>query len=124
MELYNNFNKKFNFKNENYQLPSPDLFYSTDAEKYEPLQIIKAILNFVKSKLNDYKIEGEQKLARNKASVINIRNLLISRMERTHEEEESSAADCFSPEELGQLRICDAGICKILRVRQLLPDGP
>lgn len=59
MELYNIFNKKFSFKNENYQLPPVNAFYSADIQKIESLQIIKAILNFVKSKLNDFKIEGE-----------------------------------------------------------------
>lgn len=67
MDLYNNFNKKISFKNENYQLPSVDLFYSTSVEKYEPLQIIKRILNFVKSKLNNFRIEewGEHTRRRN-----------------------------------------------------------
>lgn len=60
MEIYNSFNKKFTFKNENCELPSVDQFYSESAsvEKYEPLQTIKRILNFVKSKLNNLKIEG------------------------------------------------------------------
>lgn len=60
MELYNNFNKKFSFNNENCHLPDVDQFYSGSSagEKIESLQTIKRILNFVKSKLNDYKIEG------------------------------------------------------------------
>lgn len=53
------FNKKFNFiKNPNWKIPHHDEFYSTSTKKYEPLQVIKSILNFVKHKLDDYKIEG------------------------------------------------------------------
>ena len=61
MELYSNFNKKFSFKNENYLLPESEHFFqeNTVVENYEALQIIKRILNFVKSKLNHYKIEGK-----------------------------------------------------------------
>lgn len=61
MELYNNFNKKFSFKNENCVLPAVEHFYQEGIalENYEALQIIKRILNFVKSKLNNYKIEGK-----------------------------------------------------------------
>lgn len=59
MEL---FEKKFEFKvnNKVWQLPNVDVFYSTEEEKYEPLQVIKRILNYVKNKLNDYRIEGRK----------------------------------------------------------------
>lgn len=61
MEL---FEKKFEFKvnNKVWQLPNVDVFYSTDEEKYEPLQVIKRILNYVKNKLNDYRIEGRKNM--------------------------------------------------------------
>lgn len=60
MEL---FEKKYEFKlnNKQWQLPNVDVFYSTEDQKYEPLQVIKRILNFVKNKLNDFKIESEEK---------------------------------------------------------------
>lgn len=57
MEL---FEKKFNFISDSYQLPAADVFYSKETQAYEPLQIIKRILNFVKNKLNDFKIEGKK----------------------------------------------------------------
>jgi hypothetical protein len=62
MELFNNFNKKFSFKNENCVLPAAEEFFKEDiaTENYEPLQTIKRILNWVKSKLNNYKIEGKK----------------------------------------------------------------
>ena len=61
MELYNNFNKKFSFKNDNCILPDAEYFFQegVQIQNYEALQMIKRILNFVKSKLNNYKIEGK-----------------------------------------------------------------
>lgn len=57
MELI--FEKKFEFKkNTAWKLPDSSEFYSRGNEKYQPLQVIRSILNFVKSKLNNYKIEG------------------------------------------------------------------
>lgn len=52
------FNKKFSFKCSERQLPDDSVFFSTDdGRKHEGLQIIKSILNHVKSKLNDMIIE-------------------------------------------------------------------
>ncbi|KAG5678577.1 hypothetical protein PVAND_008239 [Polypedilum vanderplanki] len=58
MDFLTNFNKKFNFTNENYKLPPIDYFYSTDSEAYDLLEKIKNELNAEKSKLNDKKIEN------------------------------------------------------------------
>lgn len=52
------FNKKFKFKSANDALPVEDAFFSSNNnQKHEGLQIIKSILNHVKSKLNDVQIE-------------------------------------------------------------------
>ena len=56
------FQKKFNFKkNPGWKIPETQQFYSesTTKNKYEPLQVIKRILNFVKHKLDNFKIEGK-----------------------------------------------------------------
>jgi hypothetical protein len=56
------FEKKFTFFNSHpYQLPAAEVFYSEEVQQIEQLQIIKRILNFVKNKLNDFKIEGKKK---------------------------------------------------------------
>ncbi|XP_070499114.1 cap-specific mRNA (nucleoside-2'-O-)-methyltransferase 2 [Chironomus tepperi] len=74
MDLFNNFNKKHSFKNDNCVLPAAEYFFQEGipVENYEPLQTIKRILNFVKSKLNNYKIEewGEHTKRRNPAQQI------------------------------------------------------
>ena len=45
------FNKKFKFSNEEFQLPSESAFFNSNiVQKHESLQIIKSILNHVKSK--------------------------------------------------------------------------
>ena len=51
------FHKKFSFKNESFTLPTEDVFFSTGIQKHQSLQVIKTILNHVKSKLNDNPIE-------------------------------------------------------------------
>lgn len=58
MSVQSYFNKKFKFSNDGYTLPGAEVFFSTpDVQKHKGLQIIKSILNHVKSKLNDYQIE-------------------------------------------------------------------
>jgi hypothetical protein len=55
------FNKKFNFtKNNDWIIPDCDLFYSGGNKKHESLQVIKSILNYVKHKLDEFKIEGKK----------------------------------------------------------------
>ncbi|CAO1331886.1 unnamed protein product [Diamesa hyperborea] len=51
------FHKKFSFKNKSFTLPTKDVFFSTGIQKHQSLQVIKTILNHVKSKLNDNPIE-------------------------------------------------------------------
>lgn len=54
------FDKKVEIKSkhDDYQLPSVDRFFTTSStEKHEELQVIKQILNHVKSKLNDFQIQ-------------------------------------------------------------------
>lgn len=54
------FDKKVKIKteNEDYQLPPIDKFFSSSSsEKHKELQVIKQILNHVKSKLNDFQIQ-------------------------------------------------------------------
>ncbi|KAL7051033.1 hypothetical protein ACKWTF_004303 [Chironomus riparius] len=74
MEIYINFQKKFAFKNANCVLPDIEHFFQegVQIENYEALQMIKRILNYVKSKLNNLKIEewGEHTKRRNPAQQI------------------------------------------------------
>lgn len=74
------FNKKFRFKNEGYQLPKEEVFFSNKVESYQALQIIKSILNHVKSKLNEFKIEewSMHTRTRNPAQgiLIHLRNII------------------------------------------------
>lgn len=58
MSVESYFSKKLKFRNENYSLPPVEVFFSSaNNQNHEGLQIIKSILNHVKSKLNDYQIE-------------------------------------------------------------------
>lgn len=58
MTLKKYFNKKFKFETDGCQLPAESLFFaSSSINNHEELQIIKSILNHVKSKLNDYQID-------------------------------------------------------------------
>lgn len=59
------FNKKFKFKPSEDALPSVEAFFNSgNNQKHEGLQIIKSILNHVKSKLNDVQIEEWSKHTR------------------------------------------------------------
>lgn len=61
------FNKKFKFKSNECQLPPEEVFFSSsEVQKHEGLQIIKSILNHVKSKLNDFQIEEWSRHTRNR----------------------------------------------------------
>lgn len=51
------FSKKFSFKSKSFTLPTEEVFFSTGIQKHQSLQVIKTILNHVKSKLNDNPIE-------------------------------------------------------------------
>lgn len=54
------FKKKFDFeRNPQWKLPEISQFYSQVSDTHEPLQLIKRILNHVKQKLDDFKIEGK-----------------------------------------------------------------
>lgn len=67
MSVKSYFNKKIKFKSDGYELPPASVFFSTaDVQKHERLQIIKSILNHVKSKLNDYQIEEWSRHTRNR----------------------------------------------------------
>lgn len=63
------FNKKFEIKlrNDDIHLPSVQKFFSSSsAKKHKELQVIKQILNHVKSKLNDFKIQEWTKHTRSR----------------------------------------------------------
>lgn len=63
----NYLNKKFKFKASDCCLPSEEVFFSgSKHQKHEGLQIIKSILNHVKSKLNDFQIEEWSRHTRNR----------------------------------------------------------
>jgi cap2 methyltransferase len=65
--ITNYFNKKFKFKSSECRLPAEDVFFSgSNVQKHEGLQIIKSILNHVKSKLNDFQIEEWSRHTRNR----------------------------------------------------------
>jgi cap2 methyltransferase len=67
MSAQSYFNKKFKFKCNDYRLPSLEVFFcSSNHQRHEGLQIIKSILNHVKSKLNDYQIEEWSRHTRNR----------------------------------------------------------
>ena len=67
MSVQSYFTKKIKFKNDGYSLPSSEVFFSSaNAQKHQGLQIIKSILNHVKSKLNDYQIEEWSRHTRNR----------------------------------------------------------
>lgn len=57
MSARNYFTKKFKFSNDECKLPAEDVFFSSSqVQKHDGLQLIKSILNHVKSKLNDFQI--------------------------------------------------------------------
>ena len=65
--MKNYFNKKLSFKCDESILPSVQEFYCTGkVQKHEGLQIIKSILNHVKSKLNDFEITAWSQHTRNR----------------------------------------------------------
>lgn len=58
MSARNYFNKKFKFKSGEWQLPAEEIFFSSSqVQTHDGLQLIKSILNHVKSKLNNFQIE-------------------------------------------------------------------
>lgn len=63
------FNKKFEIKlrNDDLKLPPVNKFFSSSStEKHKELQVVKQILNHVKSKLNDFKIQEWTKHTRSR----------------------------------------------------------